>query len=487
MEMLNGLPDVVAIYDRSWRFTFLNTGGRATLEAMGRDPDDAVGQVVWELLPELVGTRFETETKRAALEGRIVEYEEWQADLQMWFENRIIPMGDRVVAISRNITVRKRAQQAVMEGEAQFQSMVDAIANLAWIANGDGWIFWYNRRWYEYTGKTPAEMEGWGWQSVHDPDMLSSVLERWTASIRTGEPFDMEFPLRGADGSFRPFLTRVMPLRGADDSVVRWVGTNTDVSEQRAAVADRERMLVAERAARAAVEESNRVKAQFLATMSHELRTPLNAIAGYADLMDAGVAGPLNAQQQQYVQRVRRSQQHLLALINDILNFAKLEAGHVHYDLHLLGAQEQIERLAAIVDVQASASGIAFTIHADNEITVYADSEKLQQILINLCSNGIKAMPDGGELSIRCYRDAEQTVFEVRDTGNGIPKSKLDSIFEPFVQLDRSLTSPKEGTGLGLAISRDLARAMNGSLVGESELGEGARFVLRLPAHLKVV
>jgi PAS domain S-box-containing protein len=131
-----------------------------------------------------------------------------------------------------DITERKRAEEALQESERQFRTLAESIPNLAWWANSDGYIAWYNQRWHEYTGTTPQEMEGWGWQSVHDPQALPAVLERWKASLATGEPFEMTFPLRGADGVFRPFLTRVLPLKDAQGRVQQWFGTNTDVSEQ---------------------------------------------------------------------------------------------------------------------------------------------------------------------------------------------------------------------------------------------------------------
>ncbi|MFA7062385.1 MAG: PAS domain S-box protein, partial [Pedobacter sp.] len=136
-----------------------------------------------------------------------------------------------VVGTNLDVTIRKKAEAALLESEERFRIMANAIPQLAWIARSDGHIFWYNQRWYDYTGTTPEQMEGWGWQSVHDPIELPNVLERWQTSITSGESFDMTFPLRGTDSVFRPFLTRVIPIKDADGNVQQWFGTNTDVSE----------------------------------------------------------------------------------------------------------------------------------------------------------------------------------------------------------------------------------------------------------------
>src|SRR5204862_8206675 len=136
-----------------------------------------------------------------------------------------------LLAMIRDITERRQAEKALRDSEERFRTLANSITHLAWIARADGFISWYNQRWYEYTGTTPEQMEGWGWQSVHDPEALPKVLEQWKASLATGRTFEMEFPLRGADGVFRWFLTRIRPVRNSEGNIVRWFGTNTNIHE----------------------------------------------------------------------------------------------------------------------------------------------------------------------------------------------------------------------------------------------------------------
>ena len=234
-EVLENLGDAVSVFDRNWCWTYANPATRALLSAMGRSVDGVIGRDVWEALPELVGTRFETETRRAWSEGVTVMFEEFLPMLGRWFEIRAVPSPNGVTTFTRDITDVRDAAEVLRMREEEYRALANSIPTLAWMARPDGWLFWYNDRWYEYTGTTPADMEGWGWQSVHDPVALSTVVQRWRASIASGESFEMTFPLRGADGVFRPFLTRVFPLRNNAGEVIRWFGTNTDVSQERAA------------------------------------------------------------------------------------------------------------------------------------------------------------------------------------------------------------------------------------------------------------
>ena len=258
---------------------------------------------------------------------------------------------------------------------------------------------------------------------------------------------------------------------------------------EHAARAEAEEARLRAETARREAESANAVKAEFLATMSHELRTPLNAIGGYAQLIEMGVHGPVTDEQLQALARVQRSQQHLLGLINSVLNYAKLEAGKVTYELETLPADEIVRAVEALVAPQARAKGLMLTVEpCDEVLVVRADLEKARQVVLNLLSNAIKFTRPGGSVTVACTpapphaNGTPMVGIAVVDTGRGIALDQLPRVFDPFVQVGRRLTTEDEGTGLGLAISRDLARGMGGDLTARSVEGEGSTFVFALPA-----
>ena len=260
------------------------------------------------------------------------------------------------------------------------------------------------------------------------------------------------------------------------------------IAGQCAVALDRAQLFEAEKIARTAAESANMAKGEFLATMSHELRTPLNAIGGHVDLLTMEIHGPINELQREALQRVKRAQLHLLGLITDLLNFARLERGKLEYHIEPVVIQEVIADLTPMIEPQVASKRLTYEVRLPKHlILVVADREKLVQIFLNLISNSVKFTPESGKITVDVGERADESdtgnvVFlRVSDTGIGIPEDKLESIFDPFVQLSQGLAGRRDGTGLGLSISRALARAMGGDLRARSIVGKSTTFTVTLP------
>ncbi len=233
---------------------------------------------------------------------------------------------------------------------------------------------------------------------------------------------------------------------------------------------------------RAQAERANRVKSDFLAMMSHELRTPLNAIGGYASLLEMGIVGPITREQRTYIERINWSQKHLATLISDVLNFAQLEAGKLQYHIASVALDDELQGLGALVEPQARARSVAYEFRPGvRDVAVLGDRDKIAQVVLNLLTNAVKFTPSGGTVILHTQATPGAVLTRVTDSGPGIPADRLESIFEPFVQLERRLTKEVGGVGLGLAISRELAHGMRGELIAESQMGSGSTFTFSLP------
>jgi PAS domain S-box-containing protein len=375
---------------------------------------------------------------------------------------------------------KSRLADAIRHGGRIYQLLVESVRDYAiFMLDPSGYIASWNRGAERIKGYTANEIIGRHFSAFYPEVDIIAGKPAYELEVaeREGRFEDEGIRIR-KDGTTFWANVVITAVRDDDGSLVGFAKVTRDLTERRAAqeraIADTRRLAEAETA--------NVAKSEFLTAMSHELRTPLNAIGGYADLLALGLGGPVTPQQMEYTERIRRSQQHLMGIISDLLNYSRIEAGHVTYELAPIAVSRIIDTVITLVVPQALAKGV--TIERDNspeEGAAIGDPSKVDQIMLNLLSNAIKFTEAGGRVRLNTGFTDDAVSISVADTGCGIPVDKHEAIFEPFVQLGRSLSSAHEGTGLGLAISRDLARAMNGDLTVISAKGAGSTFTLTLP------
>ena len=437
---------------------------------------------------DLAARKPETELLVAEREGR-VEDEGWRIrkdGSRFWASVVITALRDpdgRLVGfakVTRDLTARRKWEEALRESEERFRVLVRSVKDYGiFMLDPEGRVASWNEGARRIEGYEAEEILGKHFSTFYPPDVAASGHPARELEIarRDGRYEEEGWRIR-KDGSRFWASVVITPLFAEHGDLIGYAKVTRDLTERRLAqqreVDDARRL--------AEVEASNRAKTGFLAAMSHELRTPLNAIAGYAQLMQEGVGGDVSEQHRDYLTRIRNSQQHLLGIVNDLLNYSRMEAGGVVYERELVFAHEVVEGVLAMVTPQVERKRLRLRRGAcPADVAAIADRLKVEQVVLNLLSNAVKFTPEGGTITVLCGRDGETVTISVSDTGPGIPEDKLEVIFDPFVQLGRTLTSKHEGAGLGLAISRDLARAMDGDVRVESVEGEGATFTLSLP------
>lgn len=390
-----------------------------------------------------------------------------------WLEGRCQALRDpdgtpeRLFGVAVDISAQKQAAQATAELEARFRALADGMPQLAWMARPDGWIYWYNRRWFEYTGTTLEEVEGWGWRKVHDPAVLPGVVEQIRRSFETGEAFEMVFPLRGADGEFRPFLTRMMPLKDGEGRVLAWFGTNTDISQQRA---EEEALRIADRR-----------KDEFIATLAHELRNPLAPIRTAVELLGrAGSLPPVVTRMREILDRQSR---HLSRLVDDLLEVSRITQGKLLLQRDTVALSECVHDAVHAARPALEAAGHQLVVQiAPEPLYAHADATRITQAVVNLLNNASKFTPAGGRIVVSSWREDGQACIRIADNGIGIPPEHLRSIFGMFSQVTSARERSQGGLGIGLALVRGFVELHGGTVEAHSAgVGQGSEFIIRLP------
>ncbi|HXE72394.1 MAG TPA: PAS domain S-box protein [Candidatus Nitrosotenuis sp.] len=475
--VVENIPDMIFVKDaRELRFVLFNRAGE---ELLGYAREDLYGKNDYDFFPKEEADFFTSEDRKVLQTGEMREIPEEPIHTRHR-GTRILhtkkvrvcgPDGEPrfLLGISEDITERKRAEEALRESERRFETLARMSPVGILRADPGGGCVYANERWCEISGLSPEESAGQGWlQAVH-PDDRPLVARRWSQAVAGQESFRLEFRLARPGGSTIWVLGQAVPEKDPQGKVLGFVGTVTDMTELQEA--------------RRAAEQASQAKSSFLAMMSHELRTPMNGVLGMLWLL---LDTPLSAEQRRLVEGARSSAETLLTILNDILDFSRIESGRltfesVPFDLYDLvtdcvALQPRPQALEVRVDYAPEAPRL-----------LVGDPGRLRQVLTNLVSNAVKFTARG---SVTVRVQALQTGPErarlrlaVEDTGEGIPPERLEHIFEEFTQVDAFTTRRHGGTGLGLAISRRLVRAMGGDIRVESQPGKGSvfHFTLELP------
>jgi PAS domain S-box-containing protein len=462
---LFGLPAAGAIVGRPW-------------PELWRPEEDRASRAVGDAL--------------ASGEGRFVSRHE----SGKWFDVIVTPLRDsdgtanRLVATARDVTEQNASRQRLADSERRFRTLADSMPQIVFTAEPDGRFDYFNHRWYEYTGRrmpsglrAPAAADGewprdtWG-PHVHAAD-LDGALTGWASAVQAGKSFQAQCRFKRADGAYRWFMVRAVAARDDAGRVLRWVGTCTDVDDQKQADEERMQLLASERAARSEVERAAQLKDEFVSTLSHELRTPLNAMAGWIQVLHRDQRPDTLGKGLAVIDRNLKRQAQM---IDQLLDMSRIVSGKMRLDMQRVRLGPVIDEAVHSVQAAADVKGVRLDVESRAPLDVRGDPDRLQQVMWNLLLNAVKFSRSGDTVEVVLREENAQAVVEVRDVGQGIAPEFLPQVFQRFRQGDSSATRRHAGLGLGLAIVKNLIEMHGGSVQAWSDgLEKGATFSVRLP------
>ncbi len=491
--ILDAALDCLITIDHEHRILEFNPAAERTFgyrreEALGRVveklifPPQSRGLYLRETEPNLFGKEGPARGLRMEITAMRARGDEFPAELAII---RIPVAGSALFTLYlRDITERKRAEeereQLLARAEAaqrSYRLLAESIPQQVWTAQPDGHLDYVNQQCADYFQRTPIELIGAGWLTVLHPEDTARCIEIWNRSLRSGEPYEIEFRLlRAKDHTFRWHLGRAVAMRDEAGNIVKWLGTNTDID-------DRKQAEQALQEAKAAADAANLAKSQFLASMSHELRTPLNAVIGYSEMLQEEAVEQGFPNFVPDLQKIHRAGGYLLTLINNVLDLSKIEAGKMEVFLEDFDVAAMIRGVADTVQPLVQKNGNTLEVSVQEGVgPLRSDGTKVRQCLLNLLSNAAK-FTSHGQISLVVGRQGADIFFRVADTGVGLSQAQIVKLFEPFSQVHAGREGSTPGTGLGLAITRRLAQILGGDIALESEPDKGSVFTLFLPAE----
>jgi len=375
--------------------------------------------------------------------------------------------------------VKQEALKSIQESEIKYQTLVDSSPVGIFRTRADGYTIYVNQKWCSMSGINKEDALGNGWLKAVHPDDRKIVLHNWDAATELLKPSYAEYRFLHSDGSVSWVLGQAVPEINNENEIIGYVGTITDISELKQIEAELNK-------AKDKAEESDRLKSAFLANMSHEIRTPMNGILGFAELLqEPKLTGE---EHEEYIKIIEQSGIRLLNIINDIIDISKIESGQMKLNLSYLKINEQLKYIYNFFKPEADKNGLTLSCNYGLNLTdteLYTDKEKFIGILTNLVKNAIKYTPSGTiEMGYNLTHDNNipKFIFYVKDTGIGIPKNRLEAIFNRFVQADIEDRQAKQGAGLGLSITKAYVEMLGGTIWVESEVNNGSSFYFSLPA-----
>ncbi|MBE7179504.1 MAG: PAS domain-containing sensor histidine kinase, partial [Mucilaginibacter polytrichastri] len=340
----------------------------------------------------------------------------------------------------------------------QFEFVTDVMPQIVWATNADGYHDFYNQRWYEFTGLTFEDTKDTGWSLLLHPDDLNRTVKAWTYSLHTGEPYDIEYRMRRADGEYRWLLARALPLFDDNGEVVKWFGTCTDIHEQKLL---------------------ERQKDDFLGIASHELKTPVTSIKAYAQVLESMLAKKGDTKEAGMVSKMNGQINRLTNLIGDLLDVTKINSGRLQFNQSVFSFNEMVRE--TVEELQRTTSNHQIVCETESDAKVLGDRERIGQVLTNMITNAIKYSPNADKIIVRTsISEAEVTVC-VEDFGVGIREDNQEKVFEQFYRVSGDMQHTFPGLGLGLYISSEIVKREGGRIWVNSVEGRGSTFCFTIP------